>query len=132
MAIHLACDRQATINGIDLSQWATQVNVVGTSNTVDVTATQDTNKAMLSGKPTYTASVEFLANDDANTVSPTLAPLLGAAPFAAAFKPDKDTATEYAGNWILTRWEPIPNGTGDDAAKFVANFEASGNITRTA
>lgn len=131
MAIHAATDRQATINSVDLSAWATDVSVEVSIPEIDVTATQDTAMRRLAGKPSYTARVELLADDAASATGVTIDALIGVAPFACEFRPDKDVATYYSGNWILTSFEPIPGGTGNDAAKSVAVFASDGAIART-
>lgn len=98
-----------------------------TSDQIDVTAMQDSNKTYVGGLSDATGSVSgFL---DAATTNNTFEAALDGESRTFRLYPDADTTTSYYSGAAI--WDFSLSAAVDGAVEFSANFSATGAVTRT-
>lgn len=125
-----------TVNGVNLSDHVKSLTLNTGANLNDETAMGDNTVINRASTKTWDLSVEFFQDFAANSVDATLNPLVGAAAFPVAMRPDSTAAMGatnpcWSGLAVLQGYQPLGGAKGDELMAPVS-FASAGNLTRTA
>lgn len=133
MAVFILKDASVTINGVNLSDHVTEVELTGEAEMKEDTAMGDSWRSYIGGLKNWTLKVTFHQDFDAAMVDATLWPLLGAAAFPVSVKPTSAavsaTNPNYNGNALLPSYSPLAGAVGDLATVSVT-FQGTGTLAR--
>ena len=117
MAVFMGSNASVTLNSVDLSDHVRSVTINSDIPELDKTAMGASVQSFIAGLPKATMTVEWNQDYATSEVDATLQPLTGAAEFAYIVKPVATTVSttnpSYAGNCILTSYQPISETVGD-------------------
>jgi hypothetical protein len=121
------------INGVDLSDHATQGTFTENADMLDSSKFGDRAHAKTPGLLDSQLQIDFLQDFAASKVHQTLFPLVGAAPFTVAFRPvnaaKSVTNPEYTFQAILQNFDPSSGQVGT-LLKTSVTFLSAGDVTR--
>lgn len=138
MAIYVIKDAVLTVDGVDLSDHCTSVEVQTTAEDIDATTMVAAGAALgtvrRQGKRDDMFSVTFLSDFAASEVDATLWPLMNTGSVfvvTAKSSTDATSATNplFSGSCIITSYSPIAGNVGELATTDV-DFPVTGVITR--
>ncbi len=133
MAVMVLKNAYVSINGVNLSDHVSQVNIDYSAETIEKTVMGANSKGKIAGLKDWKVTIEFAQDYDAAKVDATLFPLVGAAAFPVEFRPDAGvvsaTNPKFTGNAILASYPPISGSVGE-LAKAQITLEGDGDLTR--
>jgi hypothetical protein len=138
MGIFVIKDAVVTINGVDLSDHCTQVEVNISAEDIDATTMVAAGQALgtvrRQGKRDDMFTMSFLSDFASSEVDATLWPLVNTGSVFPVTVKHTDAVTSatnpiYSGSCIMTSYQPIAGGVGDLATTDV-DFPVTGVITR--
>lgn len=109
-------DARVEINGVDLSDWVTNVTLPREFEALEDTAMGDTGRSRLAGLEDSTIGINFNQDFAASAVDATIAAALGTVivikvrPTSAAIAA---TNPEYVGSYLVNQYSPFGNGVGE-------------------
>lgn len=113
-----------TINGVNLSAFVSSAEPSFDVELQDDTVMGDVARSNAPGLTDWTMSVQFKNPFAASGPDATIGPLVGAAPFAVAWRPDAGaiatTNPEYQMTAVVASWNPVAGNVGDEG---VASLE---------
>jgi len=133
MAKFVFKNASVTINSVDLSDHVESVTFNYGAETPDMTSMQDNTRRRLPGLIDWTVDIVFRQDFAAAKVDATLFPLVGAAAFAIAIRPDSAvvsaTNPEFQANALLGTYN-IFTGAVADTANANVTLTGDGTVTR--
>ena len=132
MAIIVLKDAVVTINGVDLSDHITQVEISITREEVETTTFGTSGgRHRIAGLEDSSFSFTFLQDYDTAKVDATLFPLRGSTTTVVVKTAATVSATQpsYSGTVLVTEYMPIANAIGD-APEISVEWPVNGTITR--
>ncbi|MEH1059397.1 radical SAM protein [Micromonospora sp. CPCC 206171] len=125
-------DATVTVNGVDLSDWITQVSISISADELDDTAMGDTYRSRISGLKDWSVTLEFNADFVAGAVDATIWPLFGTVTTVtvkATSAANSATNPQYSGSVLVSQVNPIGNSVGDKATVSVT-WPGAGALSR--
>lgn len=133
MASHMLYNAYVKVNNVDLSDHVKSVTLNYGANQLDDAAMSDETEINLAGIKNWSASVTFDQDYAAAKVDATLFPLVGAAAFPFAIRPDAGaisaTNPEFVANATLASYPPV-TGTHGDKHRVTAEFNCAATLVR--
>jgi hypothetical protein len=121
------------INSVDLSDHVRSLTLNYGAEIFEITAMQDLARRRIAGLVDWSMDVEFNQDFDAASVDATLFPLVGAAAFAIAVRPDAAvvgaTNPEFQGNGLLESYPPLAGGVSE-VLTASCTIQGTGLLTR--
>lgn len=135
MASFVLTNAYVSLNSVDLSDHVKSVKINYKAETPENTAMSVTSKTRLPGLKDWDIDIEFNQDYASAKVDATMFPLVGAAAFAVAIRPDagaqSTTNPTFSGNALLSSYDPVAGKVGDVAMAPV-KLIGTGTLTRTA
>jgi hypothetical protein len=109
-------DARVEVNGVDLSDWVTNVTLPRELEALEDTAMGDTGRSRIAGLEDSTIQITFNQDFSASAVDATLAAALGLVvvikvrPTSASIAA---TNPEYVGSYLANQYSPFGNGVGE-------------------
>lgn len=132
MAKFFAQDFKITVNGSNLSNSISSVEVALEADSLETTAFGDGWRTRIGGLKTGSVNLDFFADYGAASVEATLFPLLGTIA-TVVVTPTSGTVSStnpsYTIPALVTQHTPV-NGAIGDIATFSVSWESSGTVTK--
>lgn len=132
MAIEVLKNAVVTVNGVDLSDTVSSVEINISREEVETTTFgSGGGRHRVAGLEDSSFSLTFFQNFAASQVDATIFPLLGgtAAVTVTAGSAVSATTPKYSGTVLVTEWMPIANAIGD-APEISVEWPVNGTITK--
>lgn len=122
---------KVTVNGTDLSQYLSSVELTTEADELEVTAFGTEWRERISGLKTGTISMDFFADYAASAASAVINPLLGTIATVVVQSNNGTVSSvwpKYTGTFLCTSVTPVAGAVGD-VSTFSVSWPTSGTVT---